>query len=240
MNGLPIIYGFCCLLLMGASPASGQNTQLYGTIPGILLRSKFNKLNIALAINSEINVVERNTEQGAFPTEVINLNLESLVSFDLNPNINLAGAFLYRFRDPFTGGGTELRPWQQITLIHRLNQYRLRNRLRLESRWVKSSNAEDYNYNLRVRYRFSTDFPLEGERLDDKEFYLNLSTEVLLTPTTDRPFYFWESRTYAGLGYRLNNRFRLEPALDFRTRRVNDLGARRHILFMRFLWIAKI
>lgn len=219
-------------LLLGA-----QDRQLYGTIPMVLLKKNGGeRINYSLSFSSEINAIERKFSDRLFTAKVDNLNLESAISYDLNPNVNLAAAFLFRLRDPFTGTTTELRPWQQLSLIHRLGKYRLRNRFRIEERWSGS----ELDFNLRLRYRLSADFPLEGERLDAREFYLNVSSEALLTPTQKRAFFFWESRTYLGLGYQLDERRRIEPALDFRSRKVDAAGNRRHILFLRLVWLAEI
>lgn len=234
MNGKILWIVLCSLIPL---TALAQDRQLYGTIPMLLLKKDGGEqLSYTLALSSEINAIEREFTDRRFTAKVYNLNLEPALSYDVNPNLNLAAAFLFRLRDPFTGTTTELRPWQQISLIHRLGKYRLRNRLRMEERWAGS----DLDFNLRLRYRISADFPLEGERLDSREFYLNISTEALVTPTVTRAFYFWESRSYLGIGYQLNDRQRLEPALDFRSRKVDEKGNRRHTLFLRLVWVAKV
>lgn len=229
-----IIWTLCsCFSLV----LTGQDTQLYGTIPMILFKKGVNnQLDYTLALSSEMNAIDKKSGENRYTAKVLNLNVETALSYDLNPNLNLAGGFLFRLRDPFNRTNTELRPWQQLTIIHRLEQYRTRQRLRIEERWTGST----LDFDLRLRYRVSMDFPLEGERLDNKEFYLNLSTEALVTPTSERAFFFWESRTYFGLGYQFNERQRLEPALEFRTRKINEAGRRRHFLFFRLVWVAEI
>lgn len=236
-----VIFLFFCSLGQLAFPLalSGQSGQLYGTIPAVLLRGNLKPFDYAFSLSSEINAISRTLGDRTFPAEVLNLNLESALAYDPNPNLNLAAAFLYRIRNPFSGRGIELRPWQQATLINRLDKYRLRNRLRLEERWVGSTD-EGVDFDLRLRYRLSTDFPLEGERLDIREFYLNLSTETLFTLTAVQPLFYWESRTYVGLGYQLHVKKRLEFAFDFRSRKIDSLGNRRHTLFLRLLFIADL
>lgn len=229
--------GFICLLLLGLPmKLTGQDAQLYGSIPMILVKRDLkDQLDLSVTLSSEMHAFDRKTGGERYSAKVLNLNLESALSYDANPNLNLATGFLFRLRDPFTGTTTELRPWQQITDIRRLGKYRVRNRLRAEERWVGSQP----DFDLRLRYRISTDFPLAGERLDNREFYLNLSTEALLTPTRKMPWYFWEHRTYLGLGYQINDRHRLEPALDFRTRKMDATGRSRRILFLRLIWVSK-
>ena len=230
---IPILLLAC----LSASRLHGQDVQQYGSIPMLLLKKEVNdRLDYTVAFSSEMNAIDRRSAGERYPAKVLNLNLESALSYDANPNLNLAGGFLFRLRDPFTGTTTELRPWQQLTTIHRLGKYRLRNRLRAEERWA----GIDLDFDLRLRYRISTDFPLDGERLDNREFYLNISAEALVTPTGSQAFYFWENRTYFGLGYQLNDRHRLEPALDFRTRRRDEAGNRRNFLFLRLVWVADI
>lgn len=241
MKGEYIFWVIWPLLLVMPKDLFSQEPQLYGVLPAVLLKSDINdRLSYSLQLSSETNAIHRNSDRRHFPARAININLEPALSFDADPNLNLAGGFLLRFRDPFSNTSLELRPWQQVTLVHRLNQYRFRNRLRLEQRWTENRGAETYDFNLRARYRFSTDFPLEGERLDDREFYLNISSEALITATSGQPLYFWENRTYLGLGYQFNSRNRLEPALEYRIRRIDKAGNRRRFLFLRIVWVAKL
>jgi hypothetical protein len=229
-------------MLWNSSSLKGQeDVQLYGFLPGILVNGELGELKYALSSASEINVISKSLGDRSFPAEAITLDFSGVLSYDSGPNLNLAGGFLYRFRDPFSGNPTnEIRPWQQITFINRLQKFRLRNRFRMEQRWRESSSTGEFAFDIRLRYRLSVDFPLSGERLDDKEFYLNLSNAVLVMPTLDRPLFFWDYRVYAGLGYRFSDRQRLEPALEFRTRHLDDLGNRRHFLFFRLQYITKI
>jgi hypothetical protein len=210
---------------------------LYGLIPSVLFKKEVNdQLEATISFSSEMNAIEREFADKRVTAKVNNLNLEGALSYDADPNLNLAGGFLFRLRDPFTGTTAELRPWQQASLLRRVGKYRLRTRLRVEERWRGS----DLDFDLRLRYRISADVPLEGQRLDSREFYLNASTEALLTPTRDRAFYFWQGRIYLGLGYQFNDRQRLEPALDFRTQKVDETGRRENILFLRLIWVNKL
>lgn len=234
------IWNSCWLFIALPLISFAQDVQLYGTIPSVLLKSSTQKVDYTFGISSEINAITRTVNGRQYPAEVLNLNLESAISYDTGPNFNIAGGFLYRFRNPFTGMSSEIRPWQQITFISRLEKYRVRNRLRLEERWVESRSEKNFGFDLRVRYRLSTDFPLQGERLDNKEWYLNFSTEAHITPTIKQPLFFWENRTYLGLGYRVSDKKRFEPALEFRTRKRDRLGNRQHILYVRLLFLADI
>lgn len=218
-----------------------KDVQLYGLLPSVLVKGDIGEAEYAFSSSSEINAFSKSLGDRMFPAEFLTLDFTGILSYDSGPNVNLAGGFMYRFTDPFSGSsGSEIRPWQQITFIQRLEKYRIRHRFRVEERWRESRSGGDFNFDIRFRYRLSADFPLSGERLDDREFYLNLSNEALIMPTIDRPLFFWDYRAYVGLGYRFNDRTRFEPALEFRTRKINDFGNRRHFLFLRLQYITSI
>lgn len=238
-------YSFLLFVLTGLSisPLQAQDFQLYGSIPSMILNGELREdWSYNFTLSSETNMINRTYDGRSFPAEVSNINLEGAIAHNVNPNVHLAGGFLYRFQRPFSSGpGRELRPWQQLTLISRVRSVRIRNRLRLEERIRQQGyQSRAYDLDVRLRYRLSSDFPLEGERLDDGEFYLNLSSEALFTLTVKGVLPYWESRNYVGLGYRFNRRHRLEPALDFRIRRRNAADDRQRILFLRIQWIYKI
>ncbi len=240
MNSI-IFYLFIFFFISLSHLSWSQDVQLYGLLPAVLVKKNVNeRTDFALGLSSEMNTISKSTPTHNFPAQVLNFNLETLLSINLNPNVNLAGGFLFRLRNPLNDLNTELRPWQQLTTIHRIEQFRIRNRFRAEQRWVAAGDRGNYDFDLRLRYRISTDFPLEGTRLDNREFYLNLSLAAHLTPTAHRPFYFWECRANAGLGYKISDFHRLEPALELRSRRMDEAGNRRNFLFLRITWIVEV
>lgn len=233
--------GLILLACVGPGVAAGQSVQLYGVYPAALIKGDLgDRLGFSIGASSEVNAIGRTIDNREFPAEVLNVNTEAAVSFDAHPNINLAAGFLFRINGPFTDGSTELRPWQQVTAISRLGVVRLRNRARLEQRLLPTDETEMRRADLRLRYRLSGDMPLEGERLDAREFYLNVSTEAMFTLTRARVIFFRETRSYVGVGYRFASGQRLEPGLEFRARRINADGDRRHFLFLRLTWITHL
>ncbi|MEZ5038324.1 MAG: DUF2490 domain-containing protein [Saprospiraceae bacterium] len=218
----------------------GQDIQRFGVLPSLLLRTDLtDRTGLSLGFSSETDILTIDGVNRRTSTKVLNLNLEAALSVDPTPNFNLAAGFLYRFRDPFAESTTELRPWQQLTFIQRWGKYKFRNRIRAEQRWFEQATDNGYDFDLRVRYRVSTDFPLSGERLDNHEFYLNLSLEALFTPTRPRPLYYSDNRVYIGLGYQINAKHRIEPAIEIRTRRI-ALDKRLYFSFFRFIWITTV
>lgn len=223
-------------------PATAQDLRIFGFVPNIQVDGKLaGELDYFFQTGSEIHFLETTGDQSEAATEWLTFDLAGGVSFDAGPDWNFAASFLARRRSPFSGqAGKELRPWQQATHSARFGKYRLRNRLRAEQRFVQRRDGDDFEFDLRLRYRLSLDFPLNGERLDDREFYLNVSAEWLLTPTRERALFYHNPRGYAGLGYRFNQKNRLETGPEFRTRNAEDDGSDEHILYWRATWVKSI
>jgi hypothetical protein len=225
-----------------ALPAMTQDVQVFGFVPNIQVDGKLtNRLDYFFQTGGEIHFLERTDGQSENAAEWLTFDLAGGVSFDAGPDWNLAASLVARRRSPFSGAaGKELRPWQQATHIARFGKYRLRNRLRAEQRFVQRQDGDEFEFDLRLRYRLSLDFPLDGERLDDREFYLNTSAEWLLTPTRERAFFYHNPRGYVGLGYRFNEKNRLETGPEFRTRNAEDDGSDEHIWYWRATWVKTI
>lgn len=171
-------------------------------------------------------------------TNILSIDIVPGIAFDWGTNWNMAAAFLARRRNPFSGSaGFELRPWQQVTHISRVGKYRFRNRFRAEQRFVQREKGDDFRLDHRLRYRFSVDFPLRGERLDDKEFYLNTSLEWLLTVTREQLVFYGNKRATVNFGYQFNKKNRLETGLELRSQKLNEAGDARQIWFLRTTYV---
>jgi hypothetical protein len=74
------------------------------------------------------------------------------------------------------------------------------------------SSEEDTEF--RLRYRISSEFPLNGEKLDAHEFYFKVNNEYLNGIQGNR--YDLEIRIIPLLGYMINNKHKIEIGLDNR------------------------
>lgn len=213
--------------------AQDQDINLWGTIPSFSLQGPLNDyLNYNLNIDNQINAIEKFYGDNDFPRQVNNTNFTTGIGYRYSPHLHLAASFLFRITRPFNNKHEyELRPWQQFTLTNQINKYRIRNRFRMEQRWF----THEDNFDIRLRYQLSTDFPLAGEKIDVGETYLNLSYEILSIPTRDEFLRFLNQRPYAGLGMRLNEQNRLEMGPELRTQ-IIESGVRRNVWFLRLTW----
>ena len=100
--------------------------------------------------------------------------VKSFGTYTLFGGKKLSLGYMYRTVDPFEQeSGWEHRITQQFAFITNFGGYRLGNKFRIEQR-IRSS-----DYLTRIRYAISNDFPLQGESLDPKEFYLIAGNELV-------------------------------------------------------------
>lgn len=235
-----LLAGGTCLLAWASLPA--QDVTRWGVLPGVQVAGQLpNKVEYFFQLGSETYWLESTEGQTEGDFWVRHLDLSAGADTDLGTDWNVAASLLLRRRSPFEGTpGWELRPWAQLTHVARFGKYRLRNRLRAEQRFVQSRRGDDWRADLRLRYRLSADFPLQGERLDDGEFYLNSSTELLLTPTRPDWWFYRNPRGYVGLGYQLDGKNKLEGGLEFRKQNGAADGSDERIMFWRLNWVVNL
>ncbi|MBK6266975.1 DUF2490 domain-containing protein [Marivirga sp. S37H4] len=82
--------------------------------------------------------------------------------------------YMYRGYDPFEEEtGYEHRITQQFAFLTNFGGYRLANKFRIEER------IRNTDYLTRLRYSISTDFPFQGESLDEGEYYFITGNELV-------------------------------------------------------------
>ncbi|GAB3224281.1 hypothetical protein GCM10027346_04260 [Hymenobacter seoulensis] len=111
----------------------------------------------------------------------------------------------------------EQRLYEDISLLDALGRLTLTHRLRLEQRWLGSRNeqgrgpVQDWEYQNRIRYQLSVQFPLQGPTVEDGEYYLNAFDEVFLgfgRNVGDNVFN--QNRLSGGLGYQFSENTKVE------------------------------
>lgn len=166
-----------------------QNTPSIRWEPAI---SFTKKIDSRWSYNMSLSGRQRFTDfgQGERNLKTDRWEIKSFGTYTLFGSKKLSLGYMYRTVDPFEPqSGWEHRITQQFAFITTFGGYRLGNKFRIEQR-IRSS-----NYLTRVRYAISNDFPLQGESLDAKEFYLIGGNELVYA--------------FNSLGDELENRFSL-------------------------------
>ncbi|SMG46924.1 Protein of unknown function [Marivirga sericea] len=178
---------FCFIFIQYQGLA--QNSPSLRWEPGVSLTKKIDSrwsYNISLSGRQRFT----NFGEGEKNFKTDRWEVKSFGTYTLFGRRKLSVGYMYRTVDPFESEtGWEHRITQQFAFITTLGGYRLGNKFRIEQR-IRSS-----NYLTRIRYAISNDFPLQGESLDPKEFYLIGGNELVYA--------------FNSLGDELENRFSL-------------------------------
>lgn len=105
--------------------------------------------------------------------EVQHLEITHLTAYEIGFYGKVALGIRYRWRELFDESKRdELRLMQQYSHKRNFNRLVIAYRFRLEERFRE-------NTGFRSRYRFSAEFPFNGDRVDSNEFFLIVETEAL-------------------------------------------------------------
>lgn len=219
---------FLLVFLIGKTFA--QDAYSLGTLPS------FN-LNKGLGNNWSLNFKAETRlrfMQGEFGADVpVDFNFQTAdfaltASRKTGLNNSLAGGYLIRQR----GEQTYHRFIQQFTIVKRFESFRLAHRFSSD----QTFNSEE-PWELRLRYRITTEIPLNGQSVDPGEFYLKLNNEYLNSWQESEPDL--EIRIVPLAGYEFTDNNKLEFGLDYRLSSFLD-GGSRNSFWINIGWYLKI
>jgi hypothetical protein len=146
----------------------------------------------------------------------------STLSIDHNRSVSLG--IQYRIRESIDGGSNELRLTQQYNYTKKNEALRFGHRARLEQRIFSDKTI------IRSRYRFTLDFPLNGQKLDIGEAYIINSMEGLLSiGKNEKPEL--DHRTTLHLGLLVSEHLKIQFGLEYRFEAFN-LNTEQKLFFL--------
>ena len=115
--------------------------------------------------------------------------------------------------------------WEQITLKHRMNKIKFSHRFRFEQRFIgvdeqNNENLNHFKYVQRVRYRFTSQFPLMkkgklfGKCFD--EIWINQANNLM-------PLSLNQNWLYLGVGYKISSKVNVECGVMDQVIRKNNV-----------------
>lgn len=203
-----LVFLIYLVLHTGTLSAQEKNVFFTGIFPEISLTKKIsqqNKLNVKIE-NQEVVFNNRDTE---FENpQLTHYRTDLMLFFDrsLRPGVSVALGVFHRFQDNEDGN----RIIQQLAVLQRMRNLRINHRFRTDQTFTRKDDFE-----LRFRYRFSVEIPLEGDEVDPTEFYLVVSEEPIFSSKGGE--FEIENRTALALGKLFNSNEKLEWAVDYRT-----------------------
>ncbi len=184
-----------------------QRTYQFGALPSI---------NLNIKLKSDWSLNTKLESRQLFQRGEINGNDEKeykyiLTDFSLiaakkvGLNSRLAGGYLIRFEE----GETIHRFIQQYVIVQKMSGFRLAHRILSDQTFSKIEKPE-----IRIRYRITSEIPLNGEEVDQGEFYVKLNNEYINSFQSFE--YDLEIRLIPILGYDITDNLKIESGLDYR------------------------
>ena len=201
------LLSFCCSNLLFAQ--SNFNT---GFLAKIVVSKKLSNKNIWInSLESRTFILDDNNE---FSHSLVDISSIISIKTDLDQSFNFG--YILRFRE----GETIHRTFQHYNFVNHLTNLKIAHRIAFEQ-FYRSKRKTTF----RSRYRFSLEKPLNGERVDIKEFYLKLGNEYLYD------FLDLEIRITPYLGYQVSKKDRIEFGLDYRVSDLINSGTQNDLWF---------
>jgi hypothetical protein len=198
---------FIFLLLQFKNTVYAQSSFQLGALPSLNLNKKMKndwslnfKIESRLLFQSgEINGdVDKN-----FNNVLTDFSLIGAKKIGLNSRI--AGGYMIRFKE----GNLYHRFIQQYVIVQKLSGFRLAHRFLSDQTFSESEEPE-----FRLRYRITSELPLNGESVNPREFYLKINNEYI--NSLQEKTYDLEIRLVPLLGYEITEQFKIETGVDYR------------------------
>ena len=200
---------FLCFMLLGLSLSKviAQSTYQVGFLPSINVN---NKLKNDWAFNTKLEsrlLTQRGTLNGKTDkkNQYVLTDLSFIAAKKIGLNSRLAGGYLLRLE----AEEVRHRFMQQFTVVQRLSGIRWVHRFVFDQTFSKSDDPQ-----YRIRYRISTEIPLNGESVDPGEFYVKINHEYLNSFQASE--YDLEVRLVPLLGFDLTKGYKIETGMDYR------------------------
>lgn len=188
-------------------PVLAQGTYQFGALPSLNFNKKL-KNNWSLNTKLESRqLFERGEINGTSDKEFyyVLTDLSLIVAKKVGLNSRIAGGYLMRFEDD----QFFQRFIQQYVIVQKMPGWRLAHRIMSDQTFSKIEKPE-----FRLRYRITSEIPLNGEFVNPGEFYLKLNNEYVNSFQSTE--YDLEIRLIPLLGFGISDYFKIESGLDYR------------------------
>ena len=152
------------------------------------------------------------------------IDLSTIVSQKVGLNQSFNVGYILRFRDQ----ETIHRTFQHYNFVKQYLALKLAHRFAFEQFFETNKQTT-----FRTRYQISAEKPLNGERVDVKEFYLKIGNEYLYNFKNNL-----EIRFTPFLGYRATKKQRFEIGLDYRISEFIDNSTMNNLWFRTTMYVS--
>jgi hypothetical protein len=226
------------ILLLQANISWAGDVNLFGILPAISQTGRINDVfDYNLFLSTTVNVTDRTVDGRQFPAGDIQSYLQPSLIYKYSPQLNFAVAYVYQRTNPFDQDHTnENRVFQQAIFSVPVLTGNLYQRVRFEERFITNPMTHETPFSTRLRYMIGYNLPLQGERLDPGEFYLNTYNEFYFSTSGRRNAIYSEDWLYGGIGRSTENVGNIEIGPMWQTSVIDTQGHRRNLFLLQILW----
>lgn len=215
---------YIVLLLFCTTTFYSQSSFSSGILPKIRISYKLtDQIKWINGIESRQLFID-DTRDESFGYDFVLTDISSLLSFKVGAYGVLNTGYLIRIKD------TKIihRTIQQYNLVFGYDSFRLGHRFATDQTYSSTTSTT-----YRARYRITLEKPLEGDDVDEGEFYVKLGNEYLFSYQNSESDL--EMRLLPFLGYEINAQNKIEIGLDYRLNALLDAGSEND-LWLSFNW----
>ena len=199
---------------------TGQTNFDSGFLPKIVLSKKLSDATKWVNSIENRNILYDDVYQ--FTYNLVDISTILSLKTSLNQSFNFG--YILRFRN----SETVHRTFQHYNFVNQLSSLKLGHRLAFEQFYQTKKQTT-----FRTRYRATLEKPLNGEKVDVKEFYIKFGNEYLYD------FSDLEVRLTPYLGYQISKKDKIEFGFDYRLGNVLH-NINEHDLWFRTTWYISI
>ncbi len=205
-------YFFICSLVGIFGALQAQNVRLPGLMPTVSVTLPIaRKLDFNFTTFLVANITNERVRDISYPAQGRLMLVQPSVIYRFGPNLNVAASWAYIISNPLTANyGNISCPWQQVMYSHRLGGGRMYHRLRFESLFAQKARTNVWPFSSRLRYQIGFTMPIQGNSLETNEFYVNANHESFINTGGKNITTFSENWNYAGIGYTVSERSKVE------------------------------
>ncbi|SCX85097.1 DUF2490 domain-containing protein [Nitrosospira sp. Nsp13] len=201
-----------------------------------LTKQVFDRWDLNVFTSQNANLVDKTYGGEHAPTNIQNYFLVG-PTYKYSSNLNFVFlGYIYQKTNPlFDNFVNENRLFQQVVYSSDFGFGRVTHRVRFEQRFIHDKAPEQKFLGTRLRYQLGLLVPLQGEELNNGEFYLNTYNEFYFITSGVSGAIYNENWAYAGIGYQTAKygRFEVGPLLQ---RVVVDKHDIRYFNLLQFSW----
>jgi hypothetical protein len=222
------------ILFAHANISLAGDANLFGVLPAVSQTGRITDVfDYNLFMSTTVNATDRTIDGRRFPARDIQSYFQPSLIYKYSPQLNFAVAYVYQRTNPFNNDSTnENRVFQQAIFSVPLSTGNLYQRVRFEERLITKTRTHETPLSTRLRYMVGYNLPLQGERLDPGEFYLNTYNELYFSTSGQRNAIYSEDWLYGGIGYSTEDAGNIEIGPMLQTFRYRYARAQKKSFFI--------